>query len=915
MLLSCVCIVSSAQLTFEDYKRLYGDQARYQFLMQEFHKAPDKEAAAKEIVTELNKWFSKDDIQYFSGYQSLSATLIYTHPRLATVYSEIAITNFKENYNKFVQLVSDHLLASQVIFLAQSYASQGIHSTSLEILEKEAAQINTYSNHGQIMLYSALAWAYLETKNYTNARKMLASMNKILQSGEPLFRKDAPKTVRNIYLAKSYGQDANIRKSLQSDYESKMSMLLSRENKADSAKVFSDKQAQTQAELMASYKKPMGNALTRLGYKKGMRQFENTPEVIEYNAVMKQVGGVNGMQIMELHKQGKPAEASKLAEGAFDLAIHRMYLNDYAGSEAAFQKCLTELRKLEHNRMYAKSGEVWSDLVNQARVPVLMLLRRYSEAISLTKKSLQKLDDALENDFPFFAEEEKKEYIARFLTSNNQLMSIMLASDSVHWPSALERLLNTRGLVMTVTKDQAERIAASGDKKIQDEMLKTQRYRAKVVAFSRQLENGDPSAMDSLQKYELLVKNHQRLINEQLGHSKKVIRNHRWTDLQSKLAADETYVEIVQVSGFEYKGADEPLISNYWAFIVDQQHTYPRLIKVGSSADLEHAVRGYQNSIRAAIEDKTSYDIFWKKIATNITGKKKIIFIPDGVYHLINTSTLLNGANGRFVMDDAEVITLSAGADLFDNTKKTSDGQAVFIGNPDFTMNRRNATAASQKKKIFLDHAYRDTTRAGVAPLPGAEREVVSIEKIARQHGLPVTLLIGADATEAKIKSIDRPYILHFATHGLYEKNNLVDGYLRSKLVLAGGADPTPMSAHDYQFFEDGFLTAYEVSQMNLDNTRLVILSACETGLGDIQSGEGVWGLQRAFQMAGAQYVMASLWKISDDVTALFMKEFYASVFAGKPPREAYMTAMKKMREVYQHPFYWGAFVLLGSEK
>ncbi|MFZ6013942.1 MAG: CHAT domain-containing protein, partial [Bacteroidota bacterium] len=113
--------------------------------------------------------------------------------------------------------------------------------------------------------------------------------------------------------------------------------------------------------------------------------------------------------------------------------------------------------------------------------------------------------------------------------------------------------------------------------------------------------------------------------------------------------------------------------------------------------------------------------------------------------------------------------------------------------------------------------------------------------------------------------------------------------------------------------YEDGFLTAYEVTLLDLSQTDLVVLSACETGLGEIQSGEGVWGLQRAFQLAGSKTVMGSLWKISDDATAVFMENFYKKYFGGAGVNVAYQEAMKSTLQAYPHPYYWGAFILTGK--
>lgn len=183
-------------------------------------------------------------------------------------------------------------------------------------------------------------------------------------------------------------------------------------------------------------------------------------------------------------------------------------------------------------------------------------------------------------------------------------------------------------------------------------------------------------------------------------------------------------------------------------------------------------------------------------------------------------------------------------------------------------------------------------------------------------------------ASEENFKAIHSPALLHVATHGFFlpesqassEKVFGVDvsqakdnPLLRSGLMLAN-AEQTMLS--DDQSVEvnstnNGVLTAYEVITLDLKNTDLVVLSACETGLGEIKSGEGIYGLQRAFQVAGAESVVMSLWKVSDEATMQLMTNFYKEWMGGKPKEEAFFSAQKTLRETFQEPYYWGAFVML----
>ncbi|HPG73774.1 MAG TPA: CHAT domain-containing protein, partial [Bacteroidales bacterium] len=211
--------------------------------------------------------------------------------------------------------------------------------------------------------------------------------------------------------------------------------------------------------------------------------------------------------------------------------------------------------------------------------------------------------------------------------------------------------------------------------------------------------------------------------------------------------------------------------------------------------------------------------------------------------------------------------------------------------------------------------------------LPGTLSEVFHIaDQLAANNREPI-LFTGAAASEEQFKKLTgsmAPQILHVATHGFaipieskktaYQifENSFVENnnpLFRTGLLLAGASriwDKAPAIPG----IEDGILTAYEVSNLDLRNTRLVVLSACETGLGDVKGSEGVYGLQRAFKMAGVPYVIASLWPVPDKETAVFMQLFYKNLLKTKDVRTAFAKTQKSMRKKYE-PYYWAAFVLV----
>jgi CHAT domain-containing protein len=196
-------------------------------------------------------------------------------------------------------------------------------------------------------------------------------------------------------------------------------------------------------------------------------------------------------------------------------------------------------------------------------------------------------------------------------------------------------------------------------------------------------------------------------------------------------------------------------------------------------------------------------------------------------------------------------------------------------------------------------------------------------------RGIISTVLTGKDASEASLKQTMSPSILHIATHGFFLKDVDISGkltadyigvnadklkenpLLRSGILLAGAQRSVSGGSRDSE--NDGILTAYEMMNLNLDDTQLIVLSACETGLGEVQAGEGVYGFQRALIIAGAGSVMMSLWKVDDAVTRELMIKFYQLWMDGSTVRDAFRKAQQKIREAHPDPYYWGAFVLVGE--
>ncbi len=287
--------------------------------------------------------------------------------------------------------------------------------------------------------------------------------------------------------------------------------------------------------------------------------------------------------------------------------------------------------------------------------------------------------------------------------------------------------------------------------------------------------------------------------------------------------------------------------------------------------------------------------------------------------------------DGTYLLDAYDLTLVSNLKDLLNKPKEsvpTGPKTAFLLGNPSF--NLLNLPADTTAIPVSLRGLYRDAADdrgLKLSPLPGSEKEVKSIAALLQKNGWTVTVTLGKNASEESVKKERSPRVMHLATHGYFledeHKNSQTSSFqtqyvgqnplLRSMLFFTGAQntlDHAPAPGR-----EDGILTAYEAQNLHLENTDLVVLSACNTGLGKIENGEGVMGLQRAFQVAGAKTVIMSLWSVDDAVTQLLMSTFYENWLAGKSKAVAFRAAQQRVKEKYPQPFFWGAFVLVGRSE
>jgi CHAT domain-containing protein/tetratricopeptide (TPR) repeat protein len=340
------------------------------------------------------------------------------------------------------------------------------------------------------------------------------------------------------------------------------------------------------------------------------------------------------------------------------------------------------------------------------------------------------------------------------------------------------------------------------------------------------------------------------------------------------------------------------------------------------------------------------WNLVWAPLEDHIAGNTMAIIAPDGALNLVSFAGL-SGQDGTYLNDRLVIHYLSSARDLLRlaEARDVAGNELLVLGAPDYDavpymepeLALARAEREDQKPTSFTRGMLSDCRELGemtVEDLPGARREVEMIEAAWDTAGRgPARVYTGAAATEERLKSEARgKEVIHLATHGYYlgdrcshrampvqrESSSLRAGdnpLLLSGVFLAGA---NSRRVEDLGLRgEDGILTAYEVSSLDLRGTRLVVLSACETALGEVREGEGVYGLRRAFQMAGAGTVISALWPISDESTAGLAGLLYQggdeSIAVGIQQAQALTARDLRSRGKSDHPFLWAGFIAVGA--
>ncbi|MDX2195799.1 MAG: CHAT domain-containing protein [Cytophagales bacterium] len=378
-----------------------------------------------------------------------------------------------------------------------------------------------------------------------------------------------------------------------------------------------------------------------------------------------------------------------------------------------------------------------------------------------------------------------------------------------------------------------------------------------------------------------------------------------WKRIQDLLNTNEAAIDIIRL-----KHSKDTVY--YFAIILTKNSNYPQIIYFDESLNIEKRyLKYFRNSIKLKEDDLLSYNAFWKPLAANLKGIQKIYFSPDGVYHSLSLNALKNTETNKYLIEELEIhrmnnlkqIEVTKSASIQNEISRNS----TFMGRPEYFA--KSTANDMQKVQTDLQRSVSSGSLTAIpfTDLPGTETEVSSIHALLQKNNINTSIYLKSNATEENLKNLDAKGILHIATHGYFipeAGENSKEAMLRSGIVMA---NINPMAEND------GLFTAYELSTLDFTKLKLIVFSACETGLGDVMNGEGVFGLQRAAGIAGAKTVMMSMWTVNDEATKELMITFYGNWLKYNNMRKAFKDAQLAMLAKYKHPYYWAPFVLTGE--
>lgn len=665
------------------------------------------------------------------------------------------------------------------------------------------------------------------------------------------------------------------------------------------------------------------------------------------------------MNALEIRNEALGPEHPLTASSIHNLALLYSVKGDYKKAETLFQQASSAFEKAygpAHPQRASALYNMAAAYASQGAYPKAHELHRKAQAIS---------DILIENVMSFTDEKRKLQFLAAQrvdLELSVGLVVFHLKNDRKARVDALNFWLRRKGVVLESQKRYQDALLYGSDPQAIETFTKLASLRSRLsqLVFSG-ASAGNPDVYR--RELERLQSGIAQLESELSRISEAFAKRKNAPEADARIVAralpkKSVLIEFVKIHPADYKAGtagDQWKAARYVTFMLHAGNGDDvDIIDLGEAEQIENAIADFRKAVEDANDVKGTgagraaeklYNLTFAKLKKELGQSTDIFISPDGALNLIPFEALRQ-PNGRYLIEDFTFNYLSSGRDVQGSiTSELKTGPPLLMGDPDFDLQPPENQYEGKRKN---DNAGEDVSGRACSremrgfqfsPLPGTLKEIQMLGSL--MADLEPRIYIGPEAVENVLSDLEAPpKIIHLATHGFFltdvdfkefaavsaaergrrpaENVQTPNPLLRSGIVLAGANYSLNSNTEERS---DGLVTAEKILGLRLKGSRLVVLSACETGVGDVRIGEGVFGLRRAFIQAGAESLVMSMWSVPDRETQELMVEFYRNFLVEKMSgaqalRQAALQEMKIVEKRYgaANPMFWGAFIYLGAE-
>lgn len=533
----------------------------------------------------------------------------------------------------------------------------------------------------------------------------------------------------------------------------------------------------------------------------------------------------------------------------------------------------------------------------------------YSLEIDFINKKLEQfyLDEMI-----MMTDSERNTYLSKSMNIeyiNNAILSIGL--DNKHNDELYDFVLKTKGIQLQTANEINNVINSSGNEELFRDWDKLKHIK---MALLRNDSKELRQQADDLERSVLQQ-------SKELSEYTELFKT-GWVEVRDALSKNDVAIEFV--SYINLKSTD----TIYGAFVLKNDWKNPKYIELCNNSEIREIIKNKPSKLYSKELSNKLYKHIWEPLEKYMNKNDNVYFSPSGAIHTLSLGSLYDN-EGIMLEEKYNMYRASTTKNICIKQETPSYKSAAIYGGLRYDIDSLQYI----KENTYTEDS---TIRAGWKYLYGTKKESDTIAQMMSESSVETKLYQEYYGDEASFKNLSGNDIdiMHIATHGYFLNNetsykdfimkeiirNINENqYMirdndnplyRSGLMMSGcnGSWQNKEQFNDNK--EDGVLTSAEISFLDFSNTDLVVLSACETALGNVTM-DGVWGLQRAFKNAGVNTIIMSLWKVDDEATSYFMVNFYKQLLGGSSKRDAFNTAKKLTREKYEDPYYWSAFIML----